>query len=109
MEKLIKNMEAELERCRELYEENRHDSFLSFSADAQLYTTETVLEKLKRGENPAELADKLERDIPRLEELMRHEDEYPTFDEYSPHSHYFIYCGRRDAHKAIIEIIRKSI
>lgn len=109
MEQLIKNMEAEVERCRELYEENRHDSFLSFSASARFETTKDVLERLQCGEDPAELAYKLERDIPRLEELIEHEYEYPTFDEYSPHSHYFIYCGRRDAHKAIIEIIRKSI
>lgn len=102
---LCEKIEEKIAECREKYEKDRNDSFMSHVRSSELNRMEAFYENIqKEGLSAVRLPDLRER-LAELEREKKREEEYPTFDWYGDHYHYLVLEGQCDAYRSMIELL----
>lgn len=105
---LYRKIEKKIEECRERYEKDRKDPYLSHVRNSELETLESLYERIRREKPSAALEADLKKRLSELEKEKEREDAAPSFSWYGDHYHYLVLEGACDAYRCIIELLEEE-
>lgn len=106
---LYKRIEEKIVQCRERYEKDKDDSYLSHTLNSELETLEEIYEYIRKEKPSPALEDKLKKRLCELEEAKEREDYAPSFSWYGEHYHYLVLKGACDAYQCIIGLLEEEM
>lgn len=106
--KLCEKIEKRIAICREKYEKDRKDPFMSHIRNSELETLETLYDRIQKEGVSAALQADLKDRLARQEEAKDREEAAPSFSWYGEHYHYLVLDGECNAYRSMIELLEES-
>lgn len=105
---LCVRLDREIADCRQKYEENRQDAYLSVFYRAKLEQLEEFRANVQNGEPTESLLERAKKRLPELKAKRAEELEHPTFDWYGEHYHYEVLDGACAAYETLINLLEQD-
>ena len=106
---ILEGLDMQIWQCKQRYEANRENAFLSNVYGSELEQLCTFRDRLQAGESVEALLAAVKQRFPELKAQRAQEEAYPSFDWYGEHYQFEVLDGMCSAYETMLRILEQEI